>query len=185
MADIMLVLLIIFMVITPMLRPGSTSKGTDRRKSEGLRACRRPGHVRLDYSPGILTDSITSAGDQRHFVCPVTPFNQASVSTSWGYRRTEIPPALRSAAMQRFPRSKRPSATAGCVGSSGVRRTRCSARRCRNSATKHLQTTLIEAAKMAPRYSPQLAQHRTLRSGRATRNQKELANLEHLFGIDV
>ena len=56
-----------------------------------------------------------------------------------------------------FLRSRRPSATAGCavlrrVPANTVQRTPLSKQR-----NKHLQTTLIEAAKMAPRYSPTLA----------------------------
>jgi transposase len=51
---------------------------------------------------------------------------------------------------------RKPSATAGCVAekSAGntVQRTPLSKQR-----NKHLQTTLVEAAKMAPRYSPNLA----------------------------
>src|SRR6266851_1346263 len=54
-----------------------------------------------------------------------------------------------------FPRSRKLLVIAGCAGQRRVRRTPCSARRYQSN--KHLQTTLIEAAKMAPRNSPELA----------------------------
>jgi hypothetical protein len=64
--------------------------------------------------------------------------------------------ALEMGDVQRFSSIKKPSAIAGCAAerSSGntVQRTSLSKQR-----NKHLQTTLIEAAKMAPRNSPNLA----------------------------
>jgi hypothetical protein len=66
---------------------------------------------------------------------------------------TVLPGCWRRATYTAFPRSRRPSATADCAATSNtVQRTPLSKQR-----NKHLQYTLIEAAKMAPRYSSTLA----------------------------
>src|SRR5258707_15109877 len=77
-----------------------------------------------------------------------------------------------------FPRSKKPSATAGCAERSGeekssantVQRTPLSKQR-----NKHLQTTLIEAAKMAPRNSQTLAMLYDKEKQRGNANRATLA----------
>ena len=66
--------------------------------------------------------------------------------------------ALEIGEVQRFSSIKKAMSYCGLCGEQRrFRRPPCSARRCRSSATNILQTTLIEAAKMAPRYSPALA----------------------------
>ena len=66
--------------------------------------------------------------------------------------------ALQIGEVQRFSSIKKViSYAAVCVVLKRVPATPCNARRYRSSATNIWQTTLIEAAKMAPRYSPTLA----------------------------
>jgi transposase len=82
---------------------------------------------------------------------------------------------------------RKPSATAGCVAqkSAGntVQRTPLSKQR-----NKHLQTTLVEAAKMPPRYSPNLAMlyDREKQKGNANRATLAVARklVAYLMAVD-
>ncbi len=71
---------------------------------------------------------------------------------------------------------------AGCVRHSASRPARRSGDRCRSSATsiskqrnKHLQRVLIEAAKLAPRWNPQLHDVHERELTRGSRNRATLA----------